>query len=85
MENQQEQTQNADQQDDLKIYINEKEYSFKNLSAEQQELVRHVRDIDIQLDQLAFKHTQTVGSKNYFTDLLTKSVSEDSKEEVSSE
>ena len=85
MENQQEQTQNADQQDDLKIYINEKEYSFKNLSAEQQEVVRHVRDIDIQLDQLAFKHTQTVGSKNYFTDLLTKSVSEDSKEEVSSE
>mgnify|MGYP001192207929 CR=1 FL=1 len=57
----------------------------RNLSAEQQELVRHVRDIDVQLDQLAFKHTQTVGSKNYFTDLLTKSVSENSKEEVSSE
>ncbi len=85
MENQSEQLGNADQQDDLKIYINEKEYAFKSLTSEQQELVRHVRDIDLQLEQLAFKHTQIVGSKNYFTNLLTNSVSENSDGENSPE
>ena len=68
------------QEEELGFSLNNKEYKYADLSDEQKDLVVQLKDIQMQLDRIEFQHRQVSGSKQHFTELLTKSVESDSEE-----
>jgi septum formation inhibitor MinC len=70
---------------DFTVSVNDKEHKFSDLSSENKQLVAHIRDLEAQLGQVAFRHEQLTASKNFFSDKLVASLSESSSEEASAE
>ena len=58
------------------IVIDDKEYTFEDMTAEQQEMVNHVADLDRKLASARFNTTQLEGGRKFFMDMLTKSLEE---------
>ena len=68
MENEQNQEQ------ELGFTLNGKDYNFDDLKDEDKDLVQQLKDLQMQLDQIEFKHKQVAGAKAHFTELLVDSV-----------
>lgn len=58
------------------IVIDNKEYTFEDMTPEQQEMVNHVADLDRKLQTARFNTTQLEGGRKFFMDMLTKSLEE---------
>jgi len=56
------------------IVIDDKEYTFEDMTAEQQEMVNHVADLDRKLSSTRFNMTQLEGGRKFFIDMLKKSL-----------
>jgi hypothetical protein len=52
------------------IVIDDKEYTFEDMTAEQQEMVNHVADLDRKLSSARFNMTQLEGGRKFFIDML---------------
>lgn len=63
------------------ITINDVEYSFEDLTQEQQMLVNHVADLDRKLASARFNVDQLQVGRNAFMSLLEKSLEADDKAE----
>ena len=63
------------------IVIDDKEYTFEDMTAEQQEMVNHVADLDRKLASARFNTTQLEGGRKFFIDML-KTALEDTPEEA---
>jgi hypothetical protein len=63
------------------IVIDDKEYTFEDMTAEQQEMVNHVADLDRKLQSTRFNMTQLEGGRKFFIDML-KGALEDTPEEA---
>ena len=66
------------------IVIDDKEYTFEDMTAEQQEMVNHVADLDRKLSSTRFNTTQLEGGRKFFIDML-KGALEDTPEEAQEE
>jgi len=66
------------------ITIDDKEYSFEDMTPEQQTLVNHVADLDRKLNSARFNVDQLQVGRNAFMTMLTASLTE-AKEEATSE
>jgi len=62
------------------IVIDDKEYTFEDMTPEQQEMVNHVADLDRKLQSARFNTTQLEGGRKFFIDMLTKSLEEPAQE-----
>ena len=58
------------------ITIDDKEYSFEDMTQEQQMLVNHVADLDRKLNSARFNVDQLQVGRNAFMSMLTKSLKE---------
>jgi hypothetical protein len=56
------------------IVIDDKEYTFEDMTAEQQEMVNHVADLDRKLQSTRFNMTQLEGGRKFFIDMLKESL-----------
>ena len=56
------------------IVIDDKEYTFEDMTAEQQEMVNHVADLDRKLSSTRFNMTQLEGGRKFFIDMLKGSL-----------
>jgi len=56
------------------IVIDDKEYTFEDMTAEQQEMVNHVADLDRKLSSTQFNMTQLEGGRKFFIDMLKESL-----------
>jgi len=56
------------------IVIDDKEYTFEDMTAEQQEMVNHVADLDRKLSSTRFNMTQLEGGRKFFIDMLKESL-----------
>ena len=63
------------------IVIDDKEYTFEDMTPEQQEMVNHVADLDRKLQSARFNTTQLEGGRKFFIDML-KVALEDTPEEA---
>ncbi len=62
------------------ITIGDKEYQFEDLTPEQQALFNHCVDLDRKINSTRFNLDQLQIGKNAFYELLTKSLSTETKE-----
>ena len=58
------------------ITIDDKEYSFEDMTQEQQMLVNHVADLDRKLNSARFNVDQRQVGRNAFMSMLTESLKE---------
>ena len=58
------------------IVIDDKEYTFEDMTAEQQEMVNHVADLDRKLSSTRFNMTQLEGGRKFFIDMLKQSLAD---------
>lgn len=58
------------------IVIDDKEYTFEDMTAEQQEMVNHVADLDRKLSSTRFNMTQLEGGRKFFIDMLKESIAD---------
>jgi len=56
------------------IVIDDKEYTYEDMTAEQQEMVNHVADLDRKLQSTRFNMTQLEGGRKFFIDMLKGSL-----------
>jgi hypothetical protein len=56
------------------IVIDDKEYTYEDMTAEQQEMVNHVADLDRKLSSTRFNMTQLEGGRKFFIDMLKSSL-----------
>ena len=56
------------------IVIDDKEYTYEDMTAEQQEMVNHVADLDRKLSSTRFNMTQLEGGRKFFIDMLKESL-----------
>jgi hypothetical protein len=63
------------------IVIDDKEYTFEDMTAEQQEMVNHVADLDRKLSSTRFNMTQLEGGRKFFIDMLKGSLEAAPEEE----
>ena len=56
------------------IVIDDKEYTFEDMTAEQQEMVNHVADLDRKMNSARFNMTQLEGGRKFFIDMLKESL-----------
>ena len=56
------------------IVIDDKEYTFEDMTAEQREMINHVADLDRKLSSTRFNMTQLEGGRKFFIDMLKKSL-----------
>jgi hypothetical protein len=56
------------------IVIDDKEYTFEDMTAEQQEMVNHVADLDRKMNSARFNMTQLEGGRKFFIDMLKQSL-----------
>jgi len=56
------------------IVIDDKEYTYEDMTAEQQEMVNHVADLDRKLQSARFNTTQLEGGRKFFIDMLKQSL-----------
>ena len=63
------------------IVIDDKEYTFEDMTPEQQEMVNHVADLARQLKSSRLNTTQLEGGRKFFIDML-KTALEDTPEEA---
>ena len=54
--------------------IDDQEYTFEAITAEQQEMVNHVADLDRKLQSARFNTTQLEGGRKFFVDMLKESL-----------
>jgi hypothetical protein len=62
------------------IVIDDKEYTFEDMTAEQQEMVNHVADLDRKLQSTRFNMTQLEGGRKFFIDMLKTALEEPAQE-----
>ena len=58
------------------IVIDDKEYTFEDMTPEQQEMVNHVADLDRKLQSTRFNMTQLEGGRKFFFDMLKQSLAD---------
>ena len=58
------------------IVIDDKEYTFEDMTAEQQEMVNHVADLDRKMQSTRFNMTQLEGGRKFFIDMLKESLAD---------
>ncbi len=63
------------------IVIDDKEYTFEDMTAKQQEMVNHVADLDRKLQSTRFNMTQLEGGRKFFIDMLKEAL-EDTPEDA---
>ena len=56
------------------IVIDDKEYTFEDMTADQQEMVNHVADLDRKMNSARFNMTQLEGGRKFFIDMLKQSL-----------
>ena len=56
------------------IVIDDKEYTFEDMTPEQQEMVNHVADLDRKMNSARFNMTQLEGGRKFFIDMLKTSL-----------
>ena len=67
----------SNEENDFMVTVDGSEYKFSELKDENKILVNHIRDIDMQVDQLNFKYEQLTASKTFFSDKLVGSLREE--------
>ena len=68
------------QKEEPKVSIEGKEYKVSDLEPEQVDMVNHVADLDNKLRSAQFNITQLQGGRNFFMDMLNKSLDDDKQE-----
>ena len=56
------------------VFVDDVEYTFEDMTAEQQEMVNHVADLDRKLSSTRFNMTQLEGGRKFFIDMLKASL-----------
>ncbi len=56
------------------VVINGKQYTLEDLTAEQQELVEHVADLERKMRSASFNMRQLEGGRKHFMDMLNESL-----------
>ena len=56
------------------MFVDDVEYTFEDMTAEQQEMVNHVADLDRKLSSTRFNTTQLEGGRKFFIDMLKESL-----------
>ena len=67
------------QQQDLKLTLNGKDYKYSECTEEQQQIVQQLNDLQNQI-RIRFQIYASFDAKHHFTDLLTKSIEESSSD-----
>ena len=62
------------QKEEPKVSIEGKEYKVSDLTTEQVDMVNHVADLDNKLRSSQFNIVQLQGGRNFFMDMLNKSL-----------
>ena len=75
----------SNEENDFMVTVDGSEYKFSELKDENKILVNHIRDIDMQVDQLNFKYEQLTASKTFFSDKLVASLKEAKAEQQNEE
>ena len=68
------------QKEEPKVSIEGKEYKVSDLTTEQVDMVNHVADLDNKLRSSQFNIVQMQGGRNFFMDMLNKSLENGSSE-----
>lgn len=74
---------NDQKTEDLGFHLNGKDYAYDTLNDEQKQIVHQLKDIQYQLSEIEFKHTQMSAAKQHFTDMLVNSIENPDKESKS--
>ena len=56
------------------IVIDDKEYTFEDMTPEQQGMINHVADLDRKIKSARFNLTQLEGGRKFFVDMLKESL-----------
>ena len=56
------------------IVVDDKEYTFEDMTAEQQGMINHVLDLDRKIKSTRFNMTQLEGGRKFFIDMLKESL-----------
>ena len=56
------------------IVIDDKEYTFEDMTPEQQGMINHVADLDRKIKSARFNLTQLEGGRKFFVDMLKQSL-----------
>jgi len=56
------------------VVIDDKEYTFEDMTSEQQQMVNHVADLERKLASARFNTAQFEGGRKFFLDMLKKSL-----------
>ena len=64
------------------VVIDDKEYTFEDMTPEQQQMVNHVADLDRKMGSAQFNLDQLAVGKQAFMDMLTKSLEESEAQEA---
>ena len=62
------------QEEDFTVSVDGSEYKVSELDGEDQRTVAHLRDLESQQSQLAFRHDQLSAAKKSFSDQLVESI-----------
>lgn len=73
------------EEQDFTITIDGTKYKFSELESDNQSLVRHIRDLEVQLEQVNFKYEQVHASKLFFSDKLVQNLKQTPKTESPAE
>ena len=58
------------------VVIDDKEYTFEDMTAEQQGMINHVLDLDRKIQSTRFNMTQLEGGRKFFIDMLKQSLAD---------
>ena len=69
------------------VVIDDKEYTFEDMTPEQQEMVNHVADLERKLSSTQFNMTQLEGGRTFFLNMLKSSLEDtpENAQEVAAE
>ena len=56
------------------VVIDDKEYTFEDMTPEQQQMVNHVADLERKLASARFNTAQLEGGRKFFLDMLKQSL-----------
>ena len=58
------------------VVIDDKEYTFEDMTPEQQGMINHVTDLDRKIKSARFNTTQLEGGRKFFIDMLKGSLAD---------
>ena len=75
----------SNEENDFTVSVDGIDHKYSDLKDSSKQLVNHVRDLEVQIEQLNFRFEQLNASKTFFSNQLVASLSEKSEDSESAE